>query len=175
MFTAKVRIVAATVAGIGIGLALGFGLAFACKETRLVDGVHRRVVRFESDEYAPGAWNFPAPFVRHRVVGKAPHGSLLLECDAFHMGSRLGLLYALEGAIAGLGVAFGAEARKVVAAGVIGAVVFSVANSISVMMLPWLDSPAAEFPLVAMTIFLALIVACGEAFFSANGIRRAKE
>jgi len=171
MVTAKVRIVTATVAGIGIGLALGFGLAFAYAETRLVDGDDRRVVRFESDEYWPGAWNFPTPLVRHRVVGKAPQGGLLLECDAVHMGSRLGLLYALEGAIAGLAVGFGADTRKVIAAGLIGTVVFSVAHLIVATMMPWLDSPAAEFPFVAMIVLLALFAACGEAIYSVSGTK----
>ncbi|MBI3821903.1 MAG: hypothetical protein HY289_04390 [Planctomycetes bacterium] len=171
MLTAKVRIVAATVGGIGIGLALGFGLAFAWAETRLVDGVARRVVRFVAHEDPPGVWGFPTDLVRHRVVGNVAHGDLLLECDAFHMGSRLGLLYALEGAIAGLAVGFGADARKVVAAGLMGTVVFSVFYLIAATMMPWLDSPAAAFSFVAMIVLLALLVACGEAGYSASGTK----
>jgi hypothetical protein len=171
MVTTKVRIVTATIGGIGIGLALGFGLAFAYAETRLVDGVHQRVVRFEAHEDTPGAWGFPTDLVRHRVVGDVAHSGRLFECDAFHMGSRLGLLYALEGAIAGLAVGFGADTRKVIAAGVIGTVVFSVFYLIAAMRMPWLDNPAAEFSFVAMIVLLALFAACGEGAYSASGTK----
>jgi hypothetical protein len=158
-----------TVAGIGFGLVVGFAIAFAWAETRVIDGVSRRVVQFEVNEYWDGTWDFPADLVPHRVVGKGRLGDLLLESDAFDFGLRLGLLYALEGAVLGVALAFGAKASKVVATGLIAAILLSL---LPLLVLRSLFDSRNYLPLAAMIVFLALVAACGEAVNSAMARRR---
>ena len=163
---------ATTVAGIGFGMTVGFVIAFAWSEMRVVEGESRHIVQFEVGEYAEGAMDFPFDLVPHRVVGKSRYGDPILECDAVDFGWRLGLLYGMEGAVIGAALACGAKVSKVVATGLITAIVFSV------LIYPFLEMPfvqSRELPIVAMNVFMALLAACGEAVSSARPRTRIRQ
>src|SRR5262249_30767314 len=123
----QMRVLAATAVGISLGLALGFGVAFTEAHPRFVNGVPRRGLRVESPtpDMKDALFDFPADFVPHRVVGRAGPGTRLLECDAFEFGWRLGLVYALGGAVLGVAFALGADASRTMATGLIVAALSS--------------------------------------------------
>ena len=181
MVAPSIRILVTTVGGIGFGLALGFGIAFAWAETLVVDGIPQRIVRFEASEPRPGANNwdfrsllsaresdndFPRDLVPYRVVKNLGNGGLLVECLATDLGWRLGLLYAIGGAVLGVALGLGADPSKVMATGLISASLFWFLG------FPFLNSPSQTLPFVAMIVGLALMAACGEAVYSVRAKRR---
>jgi hypothetical protein len=161
MVANKIQMSAAAMAGISFGLALGFGIAAAAAETHVVDNVTHNVVRYETGtpEFSEGT--FPAGFVPYRVIKKVG-GNQLVESEAVDLGWRLGLLYAIGGAIVGVGLLCGAEPLRVMAAGlVLGTVSYLVAFTMP-------HSPAETVPNVSMSFLLALTAASFEAIRSAT-------